>query len=46
MCAAFDGVDVVDERIDVFVVGGVVGEGNFHGDALTLGVEVDYVVDE
>ena len=46
VCAALDGVDVVDERVDVLVGGGVVGQGHFHGDAGALGVEVDDVVDE
>ena len=46
VCAALYGVDVVYEGIDVFVVGVVVGESHLHGDSLTLGVEMDHVVDE
>ncbi len=46
VCAALDGVDVVDKGVDVLVVRVVVGEGHLDGYAAALGVEVDHIVDE
>ena len=41
-----DGVDVVDVGMEVFAVAGVVDDGHFHGDAVTLGVDVDDIGDK
>ena len=40
------GVDIVDERIDVFIERCVVGERHFDGDTLTLSVQMNHIVDE
>ena len=46
VCAALDGVDVVDERIDILVERRVVSQGHLYGDSLALGIEMDNVVDQ
>ena len=46
MCTAFYGVDVVDVRVDVLRVVGVVHYGNLYREALLLCLEVDNVVEE
>ena len=46
MGAAFYGVDVVDVRVYVLVVVGVVHHGHLDGYALLLGLEVNHVVEE
>ena len=46
MCATFNGVYIVNKRIYVFVVSVVIGKRDFDGNTLTLGVKMDYIVDE
>ena len=44
--ASLDGVDVVDIRVDVLVIVGVVGQRHLDGDAVLLRVEMDDVFDQ
>ena len=46
MRTTFDGVDVIYERVDILIERCVVGHSHLHGDTLTLGADVDYIVDE
>ena len=46
VCAAFDGVDVVDIRVYVLGVAVVVHDGQFYRDTLFFGVQVDDIVEQ
>ena len=45
MGTALDGVDVIDIRVDVFAVVGVLHDSYLDGDALLLGLQIDNIVD-
>ena len=44
MCAAFDGVNVVDIAMNVFRIVGVIHNSYLNRDALFLGFQVDNVI--
>ena len=46
MRATFNRVDVIYERVHVFIVGAVVGESYFYGNALFFSHKMDDIVDE
>jgi hypothetical protein len=43
---ALDGVDIVDVRVEVLRVVGVVHDGHLDGHALLLGLQIDDIVEE